>query len=350
VRLTPKLNFSGTALLYFRAWDQTDGATPGSAVNLVGNIGSTAAYSKVWDTATLAVAPTNDAPVLDKSVSPELDSVTEDSSGSAGTLVSQVLGGINDTDANAIKGVAVTGLTRSGIWEYSLDDGATWLTLGSSSESAAIVLRPSDRVRLTPKLNFSGTTLLYFRAWDQTDGATPGSAVNLVGNVGGTTAYSKAWDTAALVVAPVNDAPLLAGISGTIGYVRDAAAVQIVPSAAVSDVDSPDFDGGELRVRISDGADASNFLALSGSFTVDGSNQVFSGTTLIGSRSSDGNGFNDLVIEFNGNVTSAIATQLIRSITFTTSGGLAGVRKMAFTISDGDGSASDEKTKTVDVA
>jgi hypothetical protein len=244
VRLLPKANFSGTALLYFRGWDQTDGQTAGSIVNVVGATGGTNAYSSNWDTAALSVAPVNDAPVLNKNLSPTLDSVAEDATNSAGTLVSSILAGVSDADAGAVKGIAVTGLTSSGAWQYQLSGSSDWVTMSSVSEATAILLRPEDKVRLLPKANFNGTAQLYFRAWDQSDGLTPGSVANLIGATGGTSAYSSNWDTAALSVTPVNDAPVLnKNLSAVLDSVAEDAANPagtLVSSllAGVSDVDA----------------------------------------------------------------------------------------------------------------
>ena len=190
------------------------------------------------------------------------------------------------------------------------------------------------------------------------DGKAAGSAVNLIGNRGGSTAYSASWDVASLTVNAVNDAPVLSGISGTIGYSLAAPPLVIAPTANVSDIDSSNFAGGQLRVRITEGADAADLLALSGDFYVDENNQVFQGSTLIGTRTSDGSGGNQLVISFQANTTPAIAQQLLRSITFATSGPAAALsssvavasdRKILFSLLDDNGDWSAELCKTVQV-
>src|SRR4029079_13185832 len=97
------------------------------------------------------------------------------------------------------------------------------------------------------------------------------------------TAFSANVNEGFLSIPPVNDAPVLGGISGTIGCTLGAAAVTIAPAATVSDVDSPNFDGGALWVRISDGGSADNALELAG-FSVEADGSVVQGGTVIGTR------------------------------------------------------------------
>lgn len=155
--------------------------------------------------------------------------------------------------------------------------------------------------------------------------------------------------TASVNVQALNDKPIVT-LSGTIGYVHDKPALVLAPSAGVSDVDSADFSGGRLRVRITDGASASNRLSIGAGFTVDANNNVLQGTTIIGKRVAHGFGTQELVITFNTNATPAVVQQLVRAITFNTAGGSAGVRKVVFTVSDGDGGLSAEASKSVNVS
>jgi len=152
-------------------------------------------------------------------------------------------------------------------------------------------------------------------------------------------------------VTRVNDAPVLGGISGSVGYVRNSAAIVLAPAATVTDFDSPNFATGQLRVHITGTIHASNRLLIGGSFTVDASNRVFLGTTRIGTRTSSGVGTNDLVVTFNASATKAIVQQLARAITFRTTGvSPVGQRVIEFSVSDGDGGASNKVTKTVNVS
>src|SRR5690606_25566072 len=114
-----------------------------------GNVGDGGAKSTSTST-TLAVTPTNDAPVLDADESPTLTIVQEDAGGPANgstagsTLVSALLAGVSDVDVGAQQGVAVTGVSQGALW-YSLDDGETWAMAGAVSASNALLLAADAR-------------------------------------------------------------------------------------------------------------------------------------------------------------------------------------------------------------
>jgi VCBS repeat-containing protein len=161
-------------------------------------------------TFTITVTDANDAPVLHTGVAINLDPVAEDSTNPAGTLVSSLLAGMTDVDAGALRGVAVSGVSGSGgTWQYTLDNGATWLNFNGPRRSSARLL-PADsstRIRFVPTANFNGSANLWLIAWDQTQGA-PGDVVDLSigGSTGGTTAFSTAVKQGFLTVTAVNDA------------------------------------------------------------------------------------------------------------------------------------------------
>jgi predicted outer membrane repeat protein len=302
-------------------------------------------------TKTVNVQAVNDAPILDNSLSPTLATISEDATTPASTQVATLLtGAVTDPDGSTLRGIAVTSASGLyGNWQYQLNSAAPWTDMGAISSTAARLLPGWARVRFIPDHDFNGTVKLYYRAWDQTAG-TAGGTLNMTGNTGGTKSCSTAYENATLTVTAVNDPPVLT-LSGTIGYVHNAAAITLAPFAGVSDVDSADFNGGRLRVRITDGASTSNRLAIGAGFTVDASNNVRQGATIIGKQTADGVGTHELIITFNTSVpvTPAIAQQLVRAITFKTVGGAAGLRKVVFTVSDGDSGTSAEATKSVNV-
>jgi hypothetical protein len=301
------------------------------------------------ETKSASVVATNDAPVLDNTLNPTLVPTQEDAKFPTGTSVFTLLNGaVTDPDAGAKRGIAVRGASAThGAWYFQLQ-GGSWQPMGSPSDSAARLVPSSAKVRFVPKADFNGTVNLYYRAWDQNEGQA-GGTFNLSGHTGGKTAFSAARDSASLTVTPVNDKPVLS-FSGVIGYVHDKPAITLAAFARVSDVDSADFAGGRLRVRITDGASVSNRLAIGPDFTVDASGNVKQGTTTIGKRVSNGFGTNELVITFNTSATKAVVQQLVRAIAFKTVGGAAGARKVVFTLSDGDGGLSADATKTVNVS
>ena len=152
-----------------------------------------------------------------------LNAVDEDSgppSGAVGTLISGLvdfataagqLDNVTDADLGALLGIAITAAdTTSGVWWYSLDDGASFSVLGPVADNNARLLAADalTRIYFQPLADYSGTLAdaLKFRAWDQTTGANGGLADASVN--GAATAFSTATDAASLTVTPVNDAPL----------------------------------------------------------------------------------------------------------------------------------------------
>jgi hypothetical protein len=148
----------------------------------------------------------NDAPVLDNSGSMALNAINMGQTNNNGTLVSELLasaGGnrISDQDAGAMRGIAITAAdTSHGSWQFSLDGGATWRSLGSVSNGSARLLSADARIRFVPSLLYSGTVTnaLTFRAWDQTTGVNGGLADTTTN--GGTTAFSAVTETASIRV------------------------------------------------------------------------------------------------------------------------------------------------------
>lgn len=205
VRYTPA-GAAESAVLTYRAWDQTTG-THGATADTTSNGGSTA-FSATQGTATLTVNDVNYAPTLTSGATVSLGTTTEDMT-SGGTPVSVLLAasGQGDIDAGALAGVAVTGATGSGLWQYSRDGGATWTTFPAVSGGSALLLASTDLVHFVPDGKNGGTAGLSFRAWDRSSGTAGGTASTTAN--GGATAFSSETATASLTVVGVNDAPVL---------------------------------------------------------------------------------------------------------------------------------------------
>lgn len=299
--------------------------------------------SKLWS------VPLNQAPTLDVTPTPALSSIAEDDINSKGTFVVTLLGeAFADPDAAAQQGIAVTTAANfHGWWQFSLD-GTKWSSLGEPSEASARLLPPSARLRFVPKVNFSGTVRLYYRAWDQTQGDV-GGTFDVRGKAGGAHAFSTAYESASLIIRPINDRPSLQ-LSGSMGYTRGSPPVVLAPFAAVFDVDSANFAGGRLQVRIGLGSSTSNRLIIGAGFSVDANGNVKRDTIVIGRLVSSGFGTQALVVRFNQFATRGVVQQLVRAIAFKTVGGPVGTRTALLLITDGDGGVSDEATKTIHVA
>ena len=152
----------------------------------------------------------NSAPVLDASGTMTFPTITEDDTNNAGQLVSTLIasaGGDRITDADGDpEGIAITATANgNGSWEYSLDGGGSWYTIGAVTNASALLLRSSDRVRFVPNASDGTTGSITFRAWDRKTGAA-GTKVSTATN-GGSSAFSAATEDASITVTAVNDAP-----------------------------------------------------------------------------------------------------------------------------------------------
>jgi VCBS repeat-containing protein len=218
LRLNDRLRFVPDGLnqasgsLTFHAWDQT-GVTAGQEGGTVNAsaTGGTNPFSSVSDTATILVSDTNDAPVLDSVGGNDFTTIDEDALTNPGNSVSELVGSsITDPDLGAVEGIAVVGTSinsGTGIWQFSVNRGATWSDVGTVNLGQALLLRSEDRIRFLPDAERGTTGSVTFHAWDQT-GSTAGAQGNKVGisETGGVSPFSLASDAATIVVTDVNDA------------------------------------------------------------------------------------------------------------------------------------------------
>lgn len=197
VRFVPQAGITGSARLSYKAWD-------GTAV-------SVATESATLLVTTEAAPAPNTAPVLDTLNAINFAPVLEDPKTMLGETVGTLLGqAVSDADGTFQFGVAITGLTNTtgGTWQYSINNGRTWLSIGTVSDANALLLRDVDKLRFMPKKDFVGTATITYAAWDRTRGAA-GARANLALGVGGTTPFSVATRSGEFVVLGFNDAPVL---------------------------------------------------------------------------------------------------------------------------------------------
>lgn len=248
IRFVPNGLNATTGSIDYRAWDQTSG-TAGAKSDASSN-GGTSAFSTVQRTASLTVVDAvNDAPILTP-VSPTLDTITEDENNNAGQTVASFLGSsISDVDNSALQGIAITDTTvGNGHWEYSIDANI-WIAFPSISESTALLLRDTDRIRFVPDRMNGTTATLTYRAWDRTTVAGAGSRTD-AGTNGGTTAFSALTDTATLTVTPVNDAPINDTLPTRIGAERANGTLRQIATAGSTAGVWRDVDIGDPATRI----------------------------------------------------------------------------------------------------
>src|SRR5262249_40180602 len=156
----------------------TDGGT--ANLSTLGATGGSTAFSTGTLTANYV---TNNAPILGSTSGPALAATIEDVS-AAVTLTTLLTGAsYSDPDVGALKGVALVGADGPGTWQYSVNGGATWFSVGNVSETQALLLNTSAKLRFTPALHQTGLATLVYRAWDLTAGVS-GSLFTVTGTGG----------------------------------------------------------------------------------------------------------------------------------------------------------------------
>jgi Ca2+-binding RTX toxin-like protein len=214
--------------------------------------------------ATISITAVNDAPTL--SGGPvELPATDEDFPNTEVT-VAELLAGttLGDVDGDDV-GIAVTGLSGNGEWEYSTDGGFTWLSFGTVSDGHALLLSPDALVSYMPDGIDGETATIDFRAWDQTAGTPSDDTTRQYADTsvnGGTSAYSTGTAQASVEVEAVNDAPIFR-LSPGLDF------VVTLPGDDAVDVISGDGDGGALSGS-AEGAGTGPTKVVLGDFDNDG--------------------------------------------------------------------------------
>lgn len=157
----------------------------------------------------------NDAPVISGSYT--FSSTNEDSTGTA-VRVSTLLSGTvtASDDEGASIGIAVSGASAHGQWQYSLNSttgtNGTWLDVGAVSATESRLLPASSWLRYAPDQVASETSTLTVRAWDGTEGIAGGLANTNIN--GSATAFSASSITLTQAVTNIED-PLSLTLSRT---------------------------------------------------------------------------------------------------------------------------------------
>ncbi len=200
---------------------------------------------------TINVTDTNDAPVLNNSgtvqmtVSAPGTSITALLAGATGTYTAP----ISDQDAGAVQGIAVFAAdSTQGVWQFTLDGGATWSRLGAVRGGKARLLAAdgtATRLRFLPRIG-APTTLpdaLRFVAWDRSNplsGAVNGALGDASSALrGGKSAYSLASESVS-VLAPGQSAPQLTITSPT---------ADTLPTAPIQATGTASSSSGIVKVR-----------------------------------------------------------------------------------------------------
>ncbi len=332
--------------------------------------------------------------------------VATDGDGGTSNLVTRNVNLIAKNDAPAITASASTLNYTEGGEPIVLDGGATVFDLDSQDfDTGKLTVRIASGAKSTDRLGiqssgpisvnaatsevsyhgnvigtFAGTTTLTvtlgaqatqeaaqellrrvtFWSVSKAPSLTPRSITfRLTDGDGGTSATAAA---AAVVITPVNDAPVIASFpTSMVNYKKNAVPV-VIGGGTVSDPDLLDFGGGTLTVWLSAGATADDQLGAkhigfkAKQIGVDG-DQITYGTdgtqenALLVGTFSGGGGTDPLVIAFNSSALAAHVTAVLKAVTFRNRSDdpITGLRQVSFAVTDGDGGTSNLVARTVNV-
>jgi hypothetical protein len=302
-------DFNGTVsnALTFRAWDQTSGTNGAGGVNTSPNGGATA-FSTASDTADLTVTEVNDAPVA---VDDPLSAINEDSG--VRTITFAELTG-NDLDGPA-------------------NESAQTLTVSAVSNAVGgTVAIVSGHVEFTPTLNFNGPASFDYTVLD--NGTTNGLA-DAKTDVG----------SASFTVTPVNDAPVLSGVTAVVVRPPTGGPVTLSSNVSIADVDNTTLTSATVRIS-------------AGSFLGDGDVLAISAGGLTGTSITATFNPATETLTLSGADTLAHYEQVLEHVVFESTGsnptnsGLNKTRTIEWQLNDGSGAnnLSVVQTTTIDLA
>jgi hypothetical protein len=254
----------GFADLTYRAWDQS----AGTAGQLVDPATVATAVSSQSERAWVAVGKT--LPTVDSAGHPLLKPIKEDVRQSPALTVKKFLGLLaKETDPTRVFGIALSGTTGTGSWEFNTGKGG-WQPLGAVTDTSALLLRPTDRVRFKPGKDFDGDARLTYHTWDMVTG-TFGTLANATG-----AGFSAASETAIMDILAVNDAPVLDTTpSPTFGSVQPGQTTSAMTVSALLNGAATDVDSTSIGIRLLSGTGGTWEYSLNGTDWVKVTKPVF---------------------------------------------------------------------------
>lgn len=172
--------------------------------------------------------------------------------------------------------------------------------------------------------------------------------ITLSNGIGGTAEYTLPVQASAVI----NQAPKVGAFDTQVNYTASADPILLDVDATVTDVDSANFAGGVLTVKVAANASVSDRIGIlntgtgPGQISVSG-NEVGFGDEVIGTFA----GTSTLIITLNEKATPLATQALLRSLTFASVSSKPSLRmrKISVTLTDGDGGTSPLVSKNVKV-
>ena len=214
IRFVPVADYNGAPpALSIRVMDntQTQFTSGGSRVVVDSSAnGGDSGIAATTTTVGITVDAVNDAPSITEGG--VFTDILEDQAVNDGVTVSSFLNGlVEDGEDNAANiGLAITGTTLTNMsgtgsdWQYSTDGGTSWNSVGTVSNTSALLLAPANKIRFLPAADQVGNATLSYKVWDGSSGMV-GAKEDLT--AGDTNRVSAAAFSSNIAVTPVNDDP-----------------------------------------------------------------------------------------------------------------------------------------------
>jgi len=253
---------------------------------------------------------------------------------------------VSDPDAGSGE-VTIKFSAKSGTMVYAAGTGITATGIASNNVTFTGTLS---------NLNFYlsiATNILYTPAQDVN--GTGADSITVILNDNGNTGLGGGTDffvgKIPINITPVNDPPVIDNVNGETSDILQAIGPQnidLFDDATVSNVDSPDYNGGFLTISQGSGT-ANGYWGLDGTTATSGGDGTIAagetisvGGTAIGTvhATNDGQGGNTLEVDFDtSNSTNANIQTLLRALTYAAPSSL-GARVFTLTLNDADGTAN----------
>jgi hypothetical protein len=309
-------------------------------------------------TVNVDITNVNDAPTASGTYN--FTSINEDTT-ATGVQVSTIVSGLTTADVDGdTLGVAVTGTSGNGTWQFSHDstngtDG-TWTSFAASntpSDTTSLLLAQSAWVRYVPDSQNSETATISMRGWDQTSGtASSGTTARYADTStnGNATAYSSGTATGSQAVTAVNDVPVVdlngatGGNDNTATFSAGGSATSITATdATITDVDTGDaIESMTVTLGARPDGDSVESLSLNATATTAAANASLTVSYTQGTG----------VLSISGTAGPGVYQTILRGVQYNNSDAAAdittGNRSITVVANDGDGNAT-TRTSTMSV-
>ena len=243
----------------------------------------------------------NDDPVLLDTSATVTDSDSADFSTGTLTLQLTANGEANDRLAINQEGVAAGQINTTG---SNVRSGTTVIgtfTGGTGTTPLVITFNANSTPEIAQNLL---RNILYSNVSDAPGAADRTITITLTDGDGGTST-SK---TKTINFSVRNDAPVIADFDTAVAFTEGTSPALLDSNATITDVDSLDFNGGQMRARVTVNGDADDRLSIrnqgtdAGQIGVSGSNVTYAGVTI--GTFSGGTGTTTLIINLNSSPSS----------------------------------------------